>query len=306
MGPDLACSYPAPQQSTRPMIDMPEETRNDTMNRHVLIIDDNPSIHEDFKRILDQEQDEAGEALDAAAALLFEEDEGTNGTDEVVTEESFELKHAMGGKEGLALVEKHLETANPISVAFVDMRMPPGWNGLETIERLWASDPRLQIVICSAYSDVSWDTIRRQFGQRDNLLILRKPFEPEEVQQIASSLTQKWDLETNGKTIYTVAPEYPLRLVEVKPKKVTAKALICDGYVSLPNGENRKVFRKDSSDAPTTPTRALTQFVESQENVVEELSEKLAMESGKLDQARTLLASMQRDEVSSLEDLANP
>ena len=266
----------------------------ESINRHILIIDDNQSIHDDYRRILVNNDSDDEAALQAAEAFLFDEavPESRSGSSQF----DFELEHALSGKDGLDILNKLKDTDSPISLAFVDMRMPPGWNGVETIEHLWSTDPRLQVVICSAYSDVSWESIRKQFGKRDNLLILRKPFEPEEVQQLAASLTEKWDQEVNGKTIYTVAPEYPLRLVEVKPKKITSKALICEDFVSLPNGENKKVIRRDLKDVPTTPTRALQQFLENQGDVVAELTEKLAVESGKLEQARVLLNSLENGE----------
>lgn len=266
----------------------------ESINRHILIIDDNQSIHDDYRRILVNNDGDDEAALQAAEAFLFDEavPESRSGSSQF----DFELEHALSGKDGLDILNRLKDTDSPISLAFVDMRMPPGWNGVETIEHLWSTDPRLQVVICSAYSDVSWESIRKQFGKRDNLLILRKPFEPEEVQQLAASLTEKWDQEVNGKTIYTVAPEYPLRLVEVKPKKITSKALICEDFVSLPNGENKKVIRRDLKDVPTTPTRALQQFLENQGDVVAELTEKLAVESGKLEQARVLLNSLENGE----------
>ncbi|MEM7673027.1 MAG: hypothetical protein AAF212_06765 [Verrucomicrobiota bacterium] len=275
--------------------DMTADSKStESINRHILIIDDNQSIHDDYRRILVNNDGDDEAALQAAEAFLFDEavPESRSGSSQF----DFELEHALSGKDGLDILNRLKDTDSPISLAFVDMRMPPGWNGVETIEHLWSTDPRLQVVICSAYSDVSWESIRKQFGKRDNLLILRKPFEPEEVQQLAASLTEKWDQEVNGKTIYTVAPEYPLRLVEVKPKKITSKALICEDFVSLPNGENKKVIRRDLKDVPTTPTRALQQFLENQGDVVAELTEKLAVESGKLEQARVLLNSLENGE----------
>ncbi|MBH0202209.1 MAG: hypothetical protein HP496_07935, partial [Nitrospira sp.] len=82
----------------------------------------------------------------------------------------------------------------PYAVAFVDMRMPPGWDGLETIERMWEVDPEIQAVICTAYTDHSWDDIIRRLGYDDRLLILQKPFSSVEVSQLAASLTTKWNL----------------------------------------------------------------------------------------------------------------
>ncbi|GEM_PF-5817682 len=91
------------------------------------------------------------------------------------------------------MVRDALSTSSPYKVAFVDMRMPPGIDGLDTIEQIWDIDPRLQIVICTAYSDHSWPEICERVGQRDNLLVLKKPFDTIEVQQMASSLLRKWD-----------------------------------------------------------------------------------------------------------------
>ena len=78
-------------------------------------------------------------------------------------------------------------------MAFVDMRMPPGWNGVETIERLWREDPQLQVVICTAYSDTPWEEVLDRLDARDRLLILKKPFDNIEVRQLASALTAKWE-----------------------------------------------------------------------------------------------------------------
>src|SRR5690606_27038348 len=80
----------------------------------------------------------------------------------------------------------------PFSMAFVDMRMPPGWDGIETIARIWSVDPRIQIVICTAYSDLSWGEIIERLGHNDRLLLLKKPFDNAEVYQLAAALSEKW------------------------------------------------------------------------------------------------------------------
>ncbi len=74
------------------------------------------------------------------------------------------------------------------------MRMPPGWDGVQTIQRLWEVDPNVQVVICTAYSDYSWEEISKKLGLTDRLLILKKPFDPVEITQIATSLSEKWSL----------------------------------------------------------------------------------------------------------------
>ena len=157
------------------------------VNRRILIIDDNPAIHEDYKKILAAHSDSS--EFDRLGAFVC---------DEEVLEVAcvhFEIASAYQGQEGLELVERAVAERRPFALAFVDMRMPPGWNGLETIERLWKVDPHLQIVICSAYSDYSWSEIIQRIEYRDQLLILKKPFDNAEVCQLAIALTQKWDLE---------------------------------------------------------------------------------------------------------------
>ena len=52
-----------------------------------------------------------------------------------------------------------LERGQPYAMAFVDMRMPPGWDGLKTIEELWKVDPDVQVVICSAHTDYDWSEV---------------------------------------------------------------------------------------------------------------------------------------------------
>src|SRR5258705_6555896 len=119
-------------------------------------------------------------------AVLFEE------TVQPEQPKGFELDSAFQGKEGLEMVKKALEEGRPYAVAFVDVRMPPGWDGIETITRIWEVDPNLQIVVCTAYADYSWEEIRAKVGQPDSLLVLKKPFDNIEVQQLAHALTKKW------------------------------------------------------------------------------------------------------------------
>jgi len=74
------------------------------------------------------------------------------------------------------------------------MRMPQGWDGAETIEHLWQVDPNLQVVVCTAYTDYSWDDLLERLHGHDRLVILKKPFDNIEVQQLANTLTNKWEM----------------------------------------------------------------------------------------------------------------
>ena len=155
-------------------------------NLRVLVVDDNLAIHEDFRKIL---QAKAGdESVDQVRVELFDDPPPLQAL------ERFELDHANQGQDALTLVQLAREEGRPYAVAFVDMRMPPGWDGLETIEHIWKVDAGIQVVICTAYSDQPWDEITKRIGRDDKLLILQKPFISIEVSQLATALCRKWDL----------------------------------------------------------------------------------------------------------------
>jgi PAS domain S-box-containing protein len=152
-------------------------------NHRILVIDDNKAIHDDLRKILLGEV-KTQEHLQDDEAFLF----GI----EAMPINKFEIDSAYQGQEGLAKLEQSLAEGRPYALAFVDVRMPPGWDGVETITRLWKVYPNLQVVVCTAYSDYSWSDIQRRLGQSENLLVLKKPFDNIEVIQLAHALTRKW------------------------------------------------------------------------------------------------------------------
>ena len=158
-------------------------------NRHILVIDDNLAIHEDFRKILASPN--VPNELDRARVSLFGE------TPVSAYNESFQVDFADQGEAGFRMVEQAIHSGVPYAVAFVDMRMPPGWDGLQTIEHIWKADSEIQVVICTAFSDHPWQQIAQRLGRTDRLLILRKPFDTVEVEQLAVSLTRKWELAQN-------------------------------------------------------------------------------------------------------------
>jgi diguanylate cyclase len=160
------------------MADEPE-----LLTHRLLMIDDNPAIHEDYRKILAGRDDTR---MSTAEAALFGEPQST------VSRPVFDVDSAMQGRDGVELARQALLAGRPYSVAFVDMRMPPGWDGLETIENLWKVDPEIQVVVCSAYSDYDWMELLARLGRSDKLIVIKKPFEPIEILQSASALSRKW------------------------------------------------------------------------------------------------------------------
>ena len=157
-------------------------------NRRILIVDDSPAIHDDFKKILVR-SNPAGNDFESAEASLFGPPEARAGD-----EQDFELTSAFQGEEALAAVRAAVKADRPFAMAFVDVRMPPGWDGIETIVQLWRVDPDLQIILCTAYSDYSWKELCARIGATDQMVILKKPFDAIEVLQLANALAEKWSL----------------------------------------------------------------------------------------------------------------
>jgi two-component system sensor histidine kinase/response regulator len=159
---------------------------NPRKNHRILVIDDNRAIHDDFRKILitsclpnDLDEDEAALFGETTAKFALPE---------------FEIDSAYQGQEGLDLIEKSLSEDRPYALAFVDVRMPPGWDGVETTCKIWELYSDLQVVICTAYSDYSWEEMLKTLGYSDRLVILKKPFDNIEVLQLAISMTEKWRL----------------------------------------------------------------------------------------------------------------
>lgn len=159
---------------------------NNPKKRRILIVDDNKQIHLDFKKILIIGE-EIGTDLDKLEEVLL-------GEAKKLKHEKFIVDCALQGEEGLKMVKESLKKNEPYAVAFIDVRMPPGWDGIETISRIWKVYPDLQIVICTAYSDYSWEEIVEKFGYTDKLFVLKKPFDNIEVRQLAYALSEKWEL----------------------------------------------------------------------------------------------------------------
>lgn len=162
-------------------------------SHRILVVDDNSAIHSDFRKILENRNSDDEDLLAAEAELFGEPVQDT------VTMAQFQIDSAYQGHDAVRMVVDAQLEGRPFALAFVDMRMPPGWDGLRTIEELWNVDPNLQVVICTAYSDSTWGEICSRLGHSDNLLILKKPFDPMEVSQLAVALTKKWDMTQQAK-----------------------------------------------------------------------------------------------------------
>lgn len=155
---------------------------------NILVVDDNPAIHDDLRKIL-LVNDQKSQDLEVIKNQMFE-----SKSSQYVPKIKYEIDSAVNGAQAVAMMEKCYSQAGHkrYSLVFMDIVMPIGWDGVETTRRLWKVDPDLQVVICSAYSEYSWESIVEKLGYNDNFLILKKPFEKIEIAQMVCCLTQKW------------------------------------------------------------------------------------------------------------------
>ncbi|MDB6040001.1 MAG: sensor hybrid histidine kinase, partial [Verrucomicrobiales bacterium] len=179
-------------------------------NRRTLVIDDNRAIHADFRKIMEP-------ATTNAAAMARNEANIFGSAPDTNVQISFEVDSAYQGEEGVQMVKKAREEGRPYAMAFIDVRMPPGLDGVETTHKIWEIDADIQIVICTAFSDYSWDRMIERLGRSDRLLILKKPFDSIEVLQLAGALTEKWRLEQTGKAnLQNLQAQVDIQTVELR------------------------------------------------------------------------------------------
>ena len=158
-------------------------------NYRVLIVDDEAGIHSDFKDMLNPNRTQT--LTDQLAETLL--DEGSENKISFLPD--FELLHAPSGEEAYDIICAGKASNRPIAVAYIDVRMPPGIDGVEAIRRIRQIEKDIELVIMTAYTDKPLPEIVRDMELLHKLLYIRKPFAPEEVQQITLALVEKWNVE---------------------------------------------------------------------------------------------------------------
>lgn len=155
--------------------------------RRILTIDDNPDVLADYRKVLLHEP--VDHEFAAIEASLFGES-----TKQFTPRITFDIDCATQGQQGFEMVQQAIQSNQPYTCVFIDVRMPPGWDGIETAKRIWEIAPDLPVVLCTAYSDHSWEEISIQLSRTDQLLFLKKPFDSIELRQVAAAQTSRWCL----------------------------------------------------------------------------------------------------------------
>jgi CheY-like chemotaxis protein len=211
-------------------------------NHRILLIDDDESIHNAFRKILGNSS--VRDVLDEDEAALFGE------SAEQPKRPTFEIDSVYHGEEGLDLIEKSLLENRPYAMAFVDVRMGPGWDGVQTTCKIWEKYPDLQVVLCTGFADRSWEEMVRTLGYLDRMIVLIKPFNNIEVFQLAVAMTEKWRLNQQAKLrldnlekLVQSAWEIYLPQVETLPKPPDVHS----APSNLPRGTETILLAEDDS-----------------------------------------------------------
>ena len=215
-----------------------EKQKFDKKNNRILIVDDTVSVQEDFARVLSPNNEFFNQNNDSFDSFLASgEDVETVDTKPKDNKDdfNFELTFASQGEDALKLVKDSLSKKLPYSLVFMDVRMPPGWDGMKTLEEIFKIDDNIQAVISSAYSDYSSFDLKNKFNTAiDRILFLRKPFDSQEILQLAASLTKKWDLAFKNKN-YIIELEKALNDIKTLKKFIP----ICAKCRKMKDGENK-------------------------------------------------------------------
>lgn len=159
----------------------------------VLVVDDEPAVLDAYRQVLAPLATAADRAaIDELRTRLFLAGGGTSiGGKPAVPARAFEAVYCASAEAAVTAVRDACAAKRPFAVAFLDMRMPPGSDGAWAAERIRAIDPQLEIVLCTAYSDIDPAEIGRRVPPEDKLFYLQKPFHPHEIRQMATALGEK-------------------------------------------------------------------------------------------------------------------
>ncbi len=206
----------------------------------ILIVDDEPAMHDGYRRSFAGPRSCTGDALEAMAVELF----GDERHEPVEDVPDFALTHCDQGLDAVAAVERAVADGMPFAVAFIDVRMPPGIDGRETAHRIRALDPQINIVIVTGFSDFSPIEISKVAGPADKIFYIAKPFEVAEILQTAIALAQRWENDRELMAARELLAAQILQLEEQAAELAAneSRALHIAMHDSLTDAPNRLAF----------------------------------------------------------------
>jgi len=165
------------------MDDLPHTSTN-----RVLVVDDDDKLVSEYLRCLgeDFEPDEAITTLTDLEKVLFGEETDERGA------AKFEVQSRNQGEAAVEAVAAAIEAGQPYSIVFLDIRMPPGIDGIEAAKRIRQLDQHINIVVVTGSMSPAPDNLGKQIPPADKVFFFQKPFHATECRQLAAALCGKW------------------------------------------------------------------------------------------------------------------
>ncbi|WP_294284520.1 EAL domain-containing protein [uncultured Sphingomonas sp.] len=222
------------------------------VSKRLLIVDDEPAMHDSYARCFAVQRGAAENALDAMAAELFGDDAPAA---DVAADDSFDLTHCHQGLDAVAAVEAALAAGTPYAVAFIDVRMPPGIDGRETARRIRALDPEINLCIVTGFSDFSPIEISKVAGPADKIFYIAKPFEVAEIVQTATALAHRWQVD---RELTAAREQLAAQIVQLEEQSAElaaneSRAIHMATHDSLTDAPNRLAFLRALGDRAKRP-----------------------------------------------------
>jgi diguanylate cyclase len=167
----------------------------DNPSIRVLVVDDEAEVRDAYRQILcDQEVNLEMTGFHQLRSRLFKKNASESQRQRVRTT-TFEPVFCEQATQAVAAVKEGLARNEPFALVFLDVRMPPGPDGVWAATQIRELDPAVEIVICTAYSDADPGEIGGYVPPEDKLSYLQKPFHPHEIRQMTIALASKWRAE---------------------------------------------------------------------------------------------------------------
>lgn len=154
----------------------------------ILAVDDDALIIGEYLHCLGSnfEPDAATTTLGDLEKVLFGDETDQKGA------AKFEVHTRKQGAAGVDAVAEAVRDGNPFAIVFLDIRMPPGIDGVEAARQIRKVDPNVNIVLVTGSLSPEPENLGREIPPSDRIFFFKKPFHAVECRQLAAALCGKW------------------------------------------------------------------------------------------------------------------
>jgi len=158
------------------------------LTNRVLVVDDDAMLIGEYLRCLgeDFEPDSATTTLGDLEKVLFGEETDERGAI------AFEVHSRNQGEAAVEAVQLATLKGEPFAIVFLDIRMPPGMDGMEAAKQIRDIDENVNIVLVTGSLSADPDNLGKQIPPADKIFFFKKPFHAVECRQLAAALCGKW------------------------------------------------------------------------------------------------------------------